>query len=242
MAIDFHAFDVNKPVCKYYRDLPHWRQKGATYFVTFRLWDSLPASALEHLHAIRRMLVRVGDSGESWVEADRALFLALKRFLDAEHGACFMRNPEIRGLIEESLARSEGPDCQLGALSVMPNHVHVLVRPVGNCELEDLLQTWKSVTAHLVNKHLGRRGRVWQDEAYDRIVRNTVELARTERYILGNATRSAAAGAPPGGRGRPPTRALDRFVVTCDAFALRLCRKLCRQNLRQRWVFGINPH
>ena len=31
----------------YERNLPHWRQEGGTYFVTFRLADSLPASVAE---------------------------------------------------------------------------------------------------------------------------------------------------------------------------------------------------
>ena len=33
----------------YRRDLPHWRYAGASYFVTFRLADSLPASALQEM-------------------------------------------------------------------------------------------------------------------------------------------------------------------------------------------------
>ena len=38
----FVAFDETRAVRIYKRDLPHWRQEQATYFVTFRLGDSLP--------------------------------------------------------------------------------------------------------------------------------------------------------------------------------------------------------
>ena len=42
MAIGFQPFDTRKPLRLYRRNLPHWRQDGATYFVTFRLDDALP--------------------------------------------------------------------------------------------------------------------------------------------------------------------------------------------------------
>ena len=37
----FQGLRTDIPVTVYYRHLPHWRQDGATYFVTFRLADSL---------------------------------------------------------------------------------------------------------------------------------------------------------------------------------------------------------
>jgi len=38
----FVPLDENKAVRIYHRNLPHWRQEGVTYFVTFRLADSIP--------------------------------------------------------------------------------------------------------------------------------------------------------------------------------------------------------
>lgn len=43
---EFYGLDRLKPVTVYRRSLPHWRQDGATYFVTFRLQDSIPASKI----------------------------------------------------------------------------------------------------------------------------------------------------------------------------------------------------
>ena len=42
----FRGLDPNKSLRIYTRHLPHWRQDGATYFVTFRLADSLPEAKL----------------------------------------------------------------------------------------------------------------------------------------------------------------------------------------------------
>ena len=42
----FRGLNPEQPVQIYYRHLPHWRQAGATYFVTFRLADALPQEKL----------------------------------------------------------------------------------------------------------------------------------------------------------------------------------------------------
>jgi hypothetical protein len=47
----FQGLHPDIPVTFYYRHLPHWRQDGATYFVTFRL--------AEHLY---RCLQYIGDN------------------------------------------------------------------------------------------------------------------------------------------------------------------------------------
>lgn len=70
----------------------------------------------------------------------------------------------------------------------MPNHVHALVRPRQGHELSNILHSWKSFTAHEINKQLGRQGEVWQHEGYDHIIRNPQSLWRIEQYILNNPT------------------------------------------------------
>ena len=44
-------FDPDEPVANLTGNLPHWRQDNTTYFVTFRLADSLPRERLEQLQA-----------------------------------------------------------------------------------------------------------------------------------------------------------------------------------------------
>jgi putative transposase len=46
-ALSFREFRERDHVRVYYNKvLPHWRQKGCTYFVTFRLADSIPQSIM----------------------------------------------------------------------------------------------------------------------------------------------------------------------------------------------------
>ncbi len=186
VGINFQPFDPHKDVRKYWRDLPHWRQEGASYFVTFRLWDSLPAQAVEQLAALRTSLIRQAESHELWVQADREVYRMLKRYLDAGHGACFMRDSRVKSMVGKALAFFDQERYQLGETAVLPNHVHVLVKPIGSHDLEGILHSWKTFTANEINRICGRSGHVWQEESYDRIVRDSQELARVERYIRRN--------------------------------------------------------
>jgi putative DNA methylase len=120
------------------------------------------------------------------VQADREIYRMLKRFLDAGHGACFMRDARVKAIVAGALAFFDQKRYQLGETAVLANHVHVLVRPTGAYELEQILSSWKRHTAHEVNRLVGRSGPLWQEESYDRIVRDSPELARVERYIRRN--------------------------------------------------------
>ena len=63
------------------------------------------------------------------------------------------------------------------AAVVMPDHVHVLVRPRPISpsspevfhSLSAILHSVKGFTSHRINNRLNRSGCVWQDETYDRI-------------------------------------------------------------------------
>jgi len=79
---------------------------------------------------------------------------------------------------------------------LMPNHVHVLVRPLDGHALPDILQSWKSYTAKAANRLLGRSGPFWQREYYDHVVRNEQELQRCTDYIVSNPARACLAEWP----------------------------------------------
>jgi hypothetical protein len=49
----FQGLRDDLPLECYQRHLPHWRQAGATYFLTFRLADSLPQAKLDELKVLR---------------------------------------------------------------------------------------------------------------------------------------------------------------------------------------------
>jgi putative transposase len=186
MPIHFQSFDPNQDVRMYHRNLPHWRQNGATYFVTFRLFDSLPDNLAKELDVIRRMLNAESDHQTALVERDREYFRAMKGFLDKGYGACWLREPDVQHMMVTAMLSFDTKRYELGDFAVMPNHVHVLVRPLPDFELEDILHGWKGYTGHEINRIANRRGAVWQDESYDRLVRDSLEFERIGRYIRNN--------------------------------------------------------
>ena len=170
-------------------NLPHWRQDGVLYFVTFRLADSLPSEKVRSLQLEREAWLRMHPQPHSLEEEKEywTLFGAhTQQFLDAGHGVCLLALPGVRVIVEGALRYFDGERYELGKFAVAPNHVHVLIRPLSGYDLSDILASWKSFTATQINRLLGRSGALWQKESYDHIVRNASALWHIERYIDGH--------------------------------------------------------
>ena len=192
-ALPFTAFDPGAPVAIYSRHLPHWRQDGTTYFITFRLADSIPQEKL-------RQWVREHDewlkknpephTPEQRVEFYEKFTDRFHRWLDAGMGACVLRKPEVSAIVEAALRHFDGERYVLGHYVVMPNHIHAVVKPVQGHLLKDILHSWKSFTANKINEALGRTGTLWQDESFDCIVRSAAQLDKIAFYIQENPTRA----------------------------------------------------
>ncbi|MGD0348965.1 MAG: helicase C-terminal domain-containing protein [Verrucomicrobiota bacterium] len=197
-ALLFAPFDPDAPVGIYGRHLPHWRQSSATYFVTFRLADSIPQDRLRQWE--RELAEWLKKNPEPHSTAQKAEFHErfterFQRWLDAGMGECVLRRPEISTVVEGALCHFDGERYVLGHYVIMPNHVHVVVRPVQGNLLKDIAHSWKSFTAHKLNEMLGRTGQLWQDESFDCIVRNALQLEKIGFYIRENPPK---AGLRPG--------------------------------------------
>ena len=56
--------------------------------------------------------------------------------------------------------------------------------------LNEIMHSVKRHSANESNKLLSRSGAFWQDESYDRLVRDRKELARIIRYTLNNPVKA----------------------------------------------------
>jgi putative transposase len=191
----FVGFDEQRPVRIYYRSLPHWRQEGATYFTTFRLADSLPEGRVRELSALREEWERRNPPPRSemqWKEFARTTVEHIERWLDAGSGSCILDKPFAAEIVARKLQHFDSLQYELGAYVIMPNHVHVLVRPFSDEHrpLERIEQTWKAHSSREIHAALGQTGRLWQFESYDRIVRDEEHLWRCLQYIGDNARRA----------------------------------------------------
>jgi REP element-mobilizing transposase RayT len=179
--------------------LPHWSQDGASYFVTFRLGDSLPAAVVAALKSERETLRAQARQGGRRLTTDEEARLRrlysekVERYLDAGHGACWMKQDAIAKIVADALLFFDEQRYDLWAWVVMPNHVHVVVQPRAGHLLSGLLHSWKSYTSKEVGKAVGARGQIWQDESFDHLIRDAAEWDRCIRYILSNPTNAGLA-------------------------------------------------
>ncbi len=72
----------------------------------------------------------------------------------------------------------------------MPNHVHLLVGGLARDAMLGQVESWKKWTALQINRAMGRRGRFWQDESFDHLVRSEAAFVKFRRYIAGNPVKS----------------------------------------------------
>ena len=82
------------------------------------------------------------------------------------------------------------------AWCVMPTHVHVLVEQIAGWPLSQVTHAWKSFTAKAINKALGRKGRLWAPEYYDRFMRDDGQFQATRDYIENNPVSAGLCGTP----------------------------------------------
>ena len=73
---------------------------------------------------------------------------------------------------------------------VMPNHVHVLLKPMASLPISKLLAPVKGASARRINLRLGQGGTLWMDESFDHIVRGMDSLRKFQRYIKENPTKA----------------------------------------------------
>src|SRR4051794_12163427 len=79
-------------------------------------------------------------------------------------------SPAERDLIVGSLRFYNTQHYDLAAFVVMNDHVHVLVTPRDGWTLENVVQPWKSFTAHVMVKKFHRVAPTWVTESFDRIM------------------------------------------------------------------------
>ena len=164
----FQPFNEHGQVRVYYNGfLPHWRQKGCTYFVTWRLADSIPESVLlEWKYERAKWLEARGIDIEAanWLQLfkrlsptdrksfERKFVSRLFSSLDEGHGDCVLRQPSLANVAFSSILYFHNVRLDVGDFVVMPNHVHALLTPYDGFELEDILHSIKSYSSNQIQR------------------------------------------------------------------------------------------
>jgi putative transposase len=104
--------------------------------------------------------------------------------LDRCHGECVLRRPELSAIVADSLLKFDDDRYELTDFVVMPNHV-LAAFPDEEAMLRQC-DSWKHFTAREIQRTLGRRGKFWQQDGFDHLVRSIEQFAHLRKYIAEN--------------------------------------------------------
>ncbi|MCE9519174.1 MAG: hypothetical protein K8R87_06455 [Verrucomicrobia bacterium] len=201
----FRFFNPEAPVSITRGHLPHWDQEGATYFITWRTADSIPKEVWEHWRADRAAWLlnhNIDPDAPGWwlaleklpeplrKEFGRRFARVIEDELDACHGEGALRHQGHAQIVADALRHFDGERYTLADFVVMPNHVHLLVGGLVYEAMLGQVESWKKWTALQINKRLDRRGRFWQDESFDHLVRSEAAFVKYRCYIAENPAKS----------------------------------------------------
>ncbi|XAM00891.1 transposase [Phycisphaeraceae bacterium D3-23] len=98
--------------------------------------------------------------------------------------------PAERQVVLDHIDSGDPKFYRLWAAVVMPDHVHLLLRLNPGVALPRVMKGIKGVSAKRVNDLRQTHGSLWQDESYDRIMRDTDEGMEKAEYLLANPVRA----------------------------------------------------
>lgn len=169
-------------------NLPHRNKEGLIQFITFRQEDSLPQQVLRE---IEQKIKHLTDEKKDVERRKKYQY-----WLDQGLGSCALANREMAQVMQDALMHHNGDKYDLLAWSIMPNHVHVLIRTTG--DLVRIVQSWKSFTGKWALKNNKKYNlgidkdatQFWMAEYWDRFIRDEKHFNNTVRYILDNPVKA----------------------------------------------------
>jgi putative transposase len=196
-----HLFDPEADILIVDRRLPHWSQAGALAFITWHTDDSMPTQVLDRWFGDRnRWLLdhQIDPESPNWRQRLLQLDPPLVRdfleafwnrwqdALDAGHGACVLRQVELAEIVANSLRFFDGVRYLMLDFVVMPNHVHVLACFPDEKAMLAQCKSWKHYAARKINRCLKQKGRFWQQDSFDHLLRSEKQFEYLRQYIAGN--------------------------------------------------------
>jgi putative transposase len=176
----------------YARKLPHIQPKEETFFITYRLVDSIPVSKLRELEELSLDRTKSAKTSEEKYAEQKRHFGLTDDYLDKSlNEPYWLKQNDIAAVVADSLHFGDRKFYTLWCFCIMPNHVHLVITTLKDAPpLYNILQKHKRHTATQCNKVLGRSGQFWTHESYDHIVRNNDEFDRITFYTINNPAKA----------------------------------------------------
>jgi len=187
---------------EFYRQrLPHIQPKGESFFITFRLKDSLPKAVLKQIKfetekatILTNGIKNLNERNALRKQIKRRANLKLNEVLDKiKTGPHHFRCDDNCLIMCEILKKHDGILYDLIAYTIMSNHVHIVINTSVQLknkkpyvQLNKIMQVIKGSSSRYINQLLKTKGAFWEKESYDVIIRNQKMLTYTIAYILDN--------------------------------------------------------
>jgi len=169
------------------RNLPHLYYNDGTYFITYRLAETIPLPVLKQLQKELSEL-----TNEELNIKQKRIFKKYDDYLDkSSHDPDYLNKNEIADVIKNTLHYPDGKEYFLICYCIMPNHVHLVFSLLKtNKGISKIMQSVKRVSALNCNKLLNQKGKFWQEESFDRLVRDDIELYNIINYVINNPVKA----------------------------------------------------
>jgi REP element-mobilizing transposase RayT len=187
---------------RYRRNLPHIQPIGGLFFITYNIKGSIPNQQMEKWTAeydLRKMQITRSEKPDKEAQLDmlrEEYFLKYNEYLDKQGEMHYFKDDRLAKVVANTLHFWDGNKLELFCNCIMSNHVHTVFQLYDKDSegkvvyLDVILKSVKQYSASKCKKLLARKGPFWQEESYDRLIRDHDELYRIMEYILDNPVKA----------------------------------------------------
>lgn len=199
--------------------LPHIVPHGATFFITFRLYDSLPQNIVRELRKEYEANIKCLKN-QKLPNLPQKIYAERKRYFgrfdkqldENPYGNCWFNRNDIADLLRDKFHEFDDKYYELQAYTIMPNHVHLVINtitqfltadnlvlnspPDNFVPLSKILGLIKGAVSYKANRILDAEKLRLDDapffmkDSYDHFIRNEKEWENIIRYVLNNPVKA----------------------------------------------------
>jgi REP element-mobilizing transposase RayT len=105
-------------------------------------------------------------------------------------------DPVLANVVLDTIRETRIERAHVLAWAVMPDHLHLVLVPREPYTLPQVMQNIKGNASWAINRITGRRGPIWQQGYYDRMIRSEMHLFEAIAYVNANPVVAGLAKEP----------------------------------------------